>query len=145
MSVYLDTSVVTSALVQEHPFFHRAASVFSRAQNGLFGPWIISQHLITEVFCSLTRVAVTPRITPQRAWVAIEENILPYATCSDMLLDDYKSALQQAVSLGIVGGTTYDALHTYCAEKANVDVLYTFNTKHFLRVWPAGATKIIEP
>lgn len=145
MSVYLDTSVVTSALVTQHPFFTRAATIFRQAQSGSLGDWIVSQHLLAEVYCSLTRVAVDPRITPARAMQAIEENILPYAVRVNVLHEDYISALQAASRIGIAGGTIYDVLHTACAEKAKVDTLYTFNTKHFLRVWPAGAGKIVEP
>ena len=39
----------------------------------------------------------------------------------------------------------YDAVIARAAEKERVDRLVTFNTAHFLRVWPAGATRIVAP
>ena len=45
--------------------------------------------------------------------------------------DEYVATIQDAVRDQIVGATIYDALLARCAMKAEADVIYTWNLKHF--------------
>jgi predicted nucleic acid-binding protein len=58
---------------------------------------------------------------------------------------DYLATIRELAALGIVGGTTYDALVAACALKAKADVLYTWNIGHFLLLGDELARKVRKP
>src|SRR5271155_5303906 len=45
--------------------------------------------------------------------------------------EEYVLAIHDAARDGVVGATIYDALLARCAMKAQADVIYTWNLKHF--------------
>ncbi len=45
--------------------------------------------------------------------------------------DEYADALQAASVRGIVGGGIYDALLAHRAIKAQAEMIYTWNTRHY--------------
>jgi hypothetical protein len=49
------------------------------------------------------------------------------------------------LGLGIVGGTTYDALIGACARKMKAEIIYTWNIAHFLRLGEDVAEKVRTP
>ena len=59
--------------------------------------------------------------------------------------DDYLGVIRTASATGVQGGRIYDALHLAAARKANCDIIYTFNVKHFRELAPDLATKIRAP
>lgn len=58
---------------------------------------------------------------------------------------DDLATIGEAAALGIVGGTTYDALVAACALKAKADVLYTWKIGHFLLLGDELARKVRKP
>ncbi|MGQ0815367.1 MAG: hypothetical protein ACT4O1_13065 [Gemmatimonadota bacterium] len=61
-------------------------------------------------------------------------------------LEDYLWVLRRAASIQASGGQVYDGLILKCAERARVEVLYTWNTAHFSRIaWPEMAGRIRSP
>ncbi len=48
-------------------------------------------------------------------------------------IDDYLRAIDRCADRNLSSGVVFDALHFEAAVKANVEVLYTANTKDFLR------------
>ncbi len=46
---------------------------------------------------------------------------------------------------GFVGPLIYDALLLACARKINARSIYTSNVKHFRRIAPDLASRIVEP
>jgi predicted nucleic acid-binding protein len=46
---------------------------------------------------------------------------------------------------GITGGAVYDALQLACARKIAAERIYTFNVRHFERIAPALASRIVAP
>ncbi len=46
---------------------------------------------------------------------------------------------------GLAGGAIYDAILGHCALKAKAEVIYTWNTKDFLRLSPAIAGRVKNP
>jgi predicted nucleic acid-binding protein len=58
---------------------------------------------------------------------------------------DYLATIREAAALGIVGGTSYDALVAACALKAKADVLYTWNIGPFLGLGDEVARKVRTP
>jgi hypothetical protein len=57
----------------------------------------------------------------------------------------YVDLVERMSREGIAGGAVYDAIIATAAEVAGVDLLVTLNVSHFLRVWPAGASRIVSP
>ncbi len=58
---------------------------------------------------------------------------------------EYGAAIEDAASVGIAGGAIYDFLIARCALKAEVDVIYTWNLKDFLRFGGGIAEKVRTP
>jgi predicted nucleic acid-binding protein len=63
----------------------------------------------------------------------------------ELTLAEYVAALHKFAARGIVGGGIYDALIATCALKADVDVIYTWNTAHFIRLGVEVAQKVRMP
>ena len=53
--------------------------------------------------------------------------------------------LKQAVGAGVVGGAIYDAQLAGCAAMAKADFLYTWNLRHYQRLWPEIAERVRAP
>jgi predicted nucleic acid-binding protein len=53
--------------------------------------------------------------------------------------------LREFTSLGIVGGTIYDALLATCALKAKAATLFTWNIRHYGQFGPAVARILKTP
>lgn len=87
-------------------------------------------HSRVEVYLTLTRMPGRHRTSSEQAMLfvdSIRERL------SSVALDVEKSAdaLRAAASVGIVGGGIYDAMIARCALKANGDVLYSWNIRHY--------------
>jgi predicted nucleic acid-binding protein len=144
MKVLLDTSVLFPALEPKLPAHQTARTWLSRIiRQDIIG--VVSTHTLAEVYCNLTRFPQKPPVPPATAIRLIELNILPSFEIVELTKDDYVQILKDIAQEGIIGGTTYDALIVYAGVKAQVDHIVTFNEKHFRRVSPAFAHKIIVP
>jgi predicted nucleic acid-binding protein len=96
----------------------------------------MSAHSIAEVYASLTRLPVQPRIHPVEAVRIISDNILPHFEAVPIGKKDYVEALR--VVGGWSGAKIYDALLMGCAAKCGADRIYTFNLADFRLLAPAG-------
>lgn len=81
----------------------------------------------------LTRIPVQPRIKPDQAQSLISD-LVQYLTVIPLIADDYQAAIAQMASLNLPGGGIFDALIAQAALKADVDLLFTLNPKHFTRL-----------
>ena len=79
------------------------------------------------------------------AMEAINDCLATGANVVSLSAPEYVAVLARMAQLNISGGTIYDALIAYAAQKANADRLLTLNPTHFKRVWPEGADKIAAP
>ena len=145
MKVFLDTSVLVSAVLKQHVFHERSIAVLerviSRKDEG-----IVSSHSLAEMYAVLTRLPSPYRHTPEQAWLSIEENVLKHFKTVSLAGTEYTSFLREAVGSGIQGGTIYDALLLKCATKADIDRVYTLNLKHFQSIAaPEIIKKLSEP
>jgi predicted nucleic acid-binding protein len=145
MKVFLDTSVLVSAVVKQHVFHERSFavldSVLSRKREG-----VISSHSLAEMYAVLTKLPPPYRHTPEQALLSVDENVLKHFKTISLAGSDYGAFLREAVVSGIQGGTIYDALLLKCAAKADVDRIYTLNLKHFQSIAPADTfRKLSEP
>jgi predicted nucleic acid-binding protein len=73
------------------------------------------------------------------------ENVRERLTIVTLSVEDYINAINVGAAAGIVGGTIYDASLARCALKAEADVLYTWNTKHFQQFSPNIIKRLKSP
>ena len=142
MKVFLDTSVLVPALLEDHEFHERAFGVLDRVQGGK-DEGVIAAHSLAECYAVLTRLPGQFRHAPEQALLSIEENILKFFTVTTLSAADYTTTLRDAAAGRIEGGTIYDALLLKSARKGNVQQIFTFNLKHFQAIAPAEIAALL--
>ncbi len=140
MKLFFDTSVLIPVFAKEH--VHHAASKEAFRQ-GRREDRSCSAHTLAEFFATLTRLPGKHRLDGSDAFLLIED-ILRNAEIVALTADEYVTAIQDAAGSGVGGGTVYDALLILCAVKAEADVIFTWNLKHFQR-FPEVRSRIRTP
>jgi predicted nucleic acid-binding protein len=138
---FADTSVLVPVFVPGHIHHERSFQLFSRATvKSAF----CAAHSIAEVYATMTRLPGKHRTSAQQALTFLE---MIQERFSFVALDvqDYLATIREVAALGVVGGTSYDALVAACALKAKADVLYTWNMGHFLLLGDKVARKVRTP
>jgi len=136
-----DTSVLVPVFIPGHIHHQQSFQLFSRATvKSAF----CAAHSIAEVYATITRLPGKHRTSGQQALTFLE---MIEKRFSFVALDaeDYLETVREAAALGVVGGTSYDALIAACALKAKADVLYTWNTGHFVLLGDEIARKVRTP
>jgi len=145
MKIFLDTSVLVSAVVKQHASHERSFAVLERIHNRQ-DEGIISAHSLAEMYAVLTKLPPPYRHTPEQALLSIEENVLKHFKTVSLAASEYAALLREAAGTRIQGGTVYDALLLKSASKAGVTAIYTLNLKHFQAIAsPADAVKLSLP
>ena len=103
----------------------------------------MSVHSIAEVYASLTRLPVQPRIHPLEAVRIVTDNILAHFEVVPIGKEDYMEALNTVGSGGWSGAKIYDALLLRCAARCTVERIYTFNLGDFKQLAPATLQGIL--
>ncbi len=144
MRILLDTSALIAAMVEGHPA-HTLALPWLQRVKAKTDSGLVAAHSLAELYAILTRLPVTPRISPALALQLIQRNVLD--TCEVVALTgpDYVTLLDHLAGLEIAGGVVYDALLLHAAWKAGVDQVVTLNAHDFRRVYPALADRIVSP
>jgi predicted nucleic acid-binding protein len=130
MVIFFDTNVLVASSSSAHPHFVQASAAMARVAEGK-DKGLISQHSIAEVYASLTRLPVVPRIHPLEAARMIRDNILHNFESVAIAKQDYLEALEMVSNSGWPGAKIYDALLLQCAQKSRAQRIYTFNLKDF--------------
>jgi len=144
MRILFDTSSLIAAMVEGHPTHTQSLPWLQRVKAGT-DVGLVAAHTLAELYAILTRLPVTPRISPALALLLIQRNVLD--TCEVVALSsaDYVTLLTHMANLEIAGGAVYDALLLHAAWKSGVDQVVTLNPDDFRRVYPALADKIVSP
>ena len=141
--VLFDTNVLVAATIAAHPNNAIAFAWVQDVINGsIFG--YISTHSLAELYSVLTRLPLPTRILPQQACYGIKNN-LNYFRLVDLDSSDYLKVIESISKAEITGGGIYDALIAQAALKANVDILLTFNPKHFTRLGEPISRLVQDP
>jgi predicted nucleic acid-binding protein len=139
--IFLDTSVLV-AIAQVDHVHHVPSREF---WNGCAAKeTAVSAHTIAEFYSSVTSMPPGIRLSGRDAILALEmflRRLVPIALTSN----EYIETLKACAALGLTGGTIYDALHIACARKSSAEWIYTWNLRHFRRVAPDLAGRIVEP
>jgi predicted nucleic acid-binding protein len=133
--------VLVATFYGEHENHERSFNLFS-AQQKISG--CTAAHCLTEVYSVVTRMPGRNRASPDEAMLFLQN---ARERLSLVMLDDaeYFNVLEDAAATGISGGTIYDAVIARCALKAQVQQLYTWNTKHFVRLGEHVAALVRQP
>ncbi len=75
----------------------------------------------------------------------IEHTVLPVFEVVSLAREDYVAVLQDLSRRGIAGGTIFDALHVYTAQKVQAEEILTLNQRHFQRLYPDLADRVVLP
>ena len=130
MKIYLDTSVLVAALVEDHPHHAPAVAVLLPAKSER-GHAFVSAHGLAELYAVLTRTPFTPRIHPAEARQMIERSVLPRAGVIALTAAKYRQVVNECADGGFTGGVVSDAIHLRSARKAGCERLYTLNVSDF--------------
>lgn len=132
MRILLDTSVLVAAFVLGHPRHQVCIPWLQQVRSGKLQGFIAT-HTLAEVYAVLTRLPVSPRISPMLAQRLIEENLKEFEAIA-LTAEDYQEVIAIMTNLKLTGGAIYDALIAKAAVKARVEHLFTLNPDHFTRL-----------
>jgi len=145
VDIFFDTTVLVAASAQSHPHYAQARPALLRVAAGQ-DKGFMGQHSIAEVFATLTRLPIKPRMHPVEAARIVTENLLPVFEIVPAGKEDYLEALNMMASGGWSGAKIYDILLLRCAAKCAVERIYTFNLGDFRQLAPPGLEeKICAP
>jgi len=141
MKAFFDTSVLVPVFYGDH--VHHAESLARFIQfdtaSGCCG-----SHSLAEVYSTLTRMPGKHRISPEQAMLFVG-NIRERLSLISLSGEEYSDALGSAAALGIVGGNIYDALLAHCSLKAEAEIIYTWNSRHYARLGDEVSRRLRTP
>ncbi|MGB3789623.1 MAG: PIN domain-containing protein [Phormidesmis sp.] len=132
MKVLYDTSVLVPAIISGHPNHSLTFPCLAMAkQKDVQG--YLSTHSLAELYSVLTRLPNPLKVSPDEAR-AIVMDLLGYLVPVSVSADGYKTLIENAASLQLVGGVIFDAIIAQAALVAGVDRLATLNARDFNRL-----------
>ena len=141
MKSFFDTSVLVATSVEGHEHHERSFALFIDADRKTAS---CAAHSLAELYPTLMRLPGKFRLSADQAMLfldCVEERLEVIA------LDprEYRLAIREAATAGIVGGTIYDALLGRCALKARATRIYTWDVGDFQRLSTEIAEKVRTP
>ena len=131
MKLFVDTSVLIPLFYGDHP--HHDDSVRVLDNLGPDDIVLRGAHSLVETYSTRTRMPGNYRTSADRARLFIADLAGKFKTVA-LMETEYAAMLYRFAAIGIVGGAIYDALLSRCAMRADVDVLLTWNSRHFAQL-----------
>jgi len=141
MKGFFDTSVLVPVFYGDHVHHQPSLARFIQfdRSTGCCGA-----HSLAEVYSTLTRMPGKHRISGEQAMLFIG-SILERLSVVALTGDEYAEALAASASLGIVGGSIYDAMLAHCAIKAQAKAIYSWNNRHYAQCGPEVTRRVRTP
>jgi predicted nucleic acid-binding protein len=130
MKAFFDTSVLLPVFYGDHPRHEESLELFRiqhRKQTAC------AAHSAAELYSTLTRLPVRPRIEADQAMLFIE-SLRDRLTFVSLEGHEYLETISEISRMRLTGGIVYDALIAACARKVRAAVLYTWNPSDFERL-----------
>ena len=127
MKHFFDTSALLPVFLEDHQHHEPSLKFFLTANKKQS---CCAAHSLAEIYSVMTRLPGKHRLSGDQALLFLDEVIARFSLVS-LSGEDYYLAAKTAAAKGIVGGTFYDALLICCARKAEAELIYTWNLKHF--------------
>ncbi len=140
MIVYVDTSILLPAMVEEHPRHGACLSLLEEVHAGGY-QLLTATHTSAELYANLTKLPYDLNVIPTEAQQAISDRLGALFTFVPLTDADYQAALARCAERNLVSGVIYDALHLQAAIRAKAEVLYTANLRDFERL---GARDVLD-
>ncbi len=141
MKSFFDSSVLIPVFYRDHVHHEASLKAFEAAHAR---DSCCAAHSLAETYSTMTRLPGKYRLSGDQALLFLG-SIKEHCTLIALDTDDYVSAIETSASLGIVGGTIYDALLCQCALKANAETILTWNLEDFRRLGPEVAKRVRTP
>jgi predicted nucleic acid-binding protein len=138
---FFDTNILIAASIRNHPH-HEACSLRLDALRKSGGA--CAAHTMAEAYSTLTNFPKGYNIPPEIAFQIVREAGTAFSLVT-LTAKESMDALKAAAGHGLVGAIIYDALLMACARKVEAKWIFTNNYKHFRRVAPDLASRIVEP
>ena len=141
MKAFLDTSVLVATFYADHEHHPPSIDLFLR-----FGKKdaCCGAHSLAEVYATLTGMPGQRRVSGNEALLFLGD-IRDRLTLVTLNEQEYFQMAEASAEAGLAGGAIYDAILGHCALKAKAEIIYTWNTKDFLRLPPAIAGRVKPP
>ena len=132
MTVFLDTSVLLSGLIDLGPQSHAPHLLLHAVAERTTAPAATAWHCCLEFFSVATRLPAEFRLAPPDALRLVEEEIFARMTVHDLPAGDRLPLLRAAAAEGTAGGRIYDAHIAEIARACGASVIVTDNRRHFV-------------
>jgi predicted nucleic acid-binding protein len=141
VNAFLDTSVLVATFYGEHEHHEPSFALFLQQKKSTA---CTAAHCMAEVYSVVTGMPGKDRSSPDEALLFLRDvrERLSMVTLDEL---EYFGVLEDAASIGISGGSAYDALIARCALKAKAKSIYTWNVKHFNRLGESIASRVRQP
>ena len=124
---FFDTGIMVGAVLQSHP---EHAVCLAAVENSV-RPFT-NAHALAETFATLTGFYKVPTDAATELTLSLRESVAVEA----LALADYKTAIREARSRGVMGGGIYDSLHATFARRKKAAQIVTRNPSDFQHVAP---------
>lgn len=123
---FIDTGILVGALLEKHP--QHDACIPALKIPGAF----TNAHALAETFSSLTGFYKVPTEAASELTLSLADQI----QVEPLEMADYKAAIRESRSRGVMGGGIYDSLHATFARRNGAVSIITRNPSHFAHVAP---------
>jgi predicted nucleic acid-binding protein len=132
MKHFFDTSALLPVFLEDHRHHEPSLKAFLAANRRQS---CCAVHSLAEIYSVVTRPPGKHRLSGDQALLFLEDvnARLPLISLSG---EEYFLAAKTAAARGIVGGAFYDTRIVCSAQKADAEVIYTWNLKHFQQFGP---------
>lgn len=124
---FLDTGIMVGALLRSHPEHEVCLAALEDSARPF-----TNAHAVAETFATLTGFYKVPTDAATELTLSLHNLIAVEA----LALTDYKTAITEARSRGVMGGGIYDSLHATFARRKGAAQIVTRNPSHFQHVAP---------
>jgi predicted nucleic acid-binding protein len=138
---FFDTSVLVASFLDGHEHYDRSFAVLAHAERKNA---CCAAHSLAELYSTLTRLPGKLGLSVEQALTALD-SVAERLELISLDVSEYRHAIREAASEGVVGGTIYDALLGRCALKAHASKIYTWNVGHFRMLGSEIAAKVRTP
>ena len=130
MTFLCDTTVLFAASDRAHLHHGPSLALVAGAEPSRA---FVAAHTLAELYATLS-AAPAPKMRRLTDVLQAVTQAAAMFTPVTLSTEDYLEVLERAAESGVRSGQIYDALILKCAERAEVETVYTWNTAHFLRV-----------
>lgn len=137
----IDSNVLIAAATDDH--FHQELSLdlLNSAPDATFAT---SVHSLSECYNGITRVRASggAALESEQA-IRVVEQYAKSIEIFTLTIAEHMVALQRFADLGGIGPRIYDFLIGYVAEVHRIPIIVTWNTRHFIPLFPS--LRILTP